>query len=142
VFLGRRPEEPADLELQTFYKKLLKAIDSPMFRNGHWSLCDRRGWPDNPSYQNLVAWNWIQDDDRYLIVVNLSDNAVQARVLVPWGDAGGETWRLSDALSDATYDRNGDEMQGAGLYVELGPWKCNLFECRRARKAATLAPAA
>ena len=141
VFLGRRPEEPADLELQAFYKKLLKAI-APLFRNGHWSLCDRRGWPDNPSYQHLVAWNWVNGEDRYLIIVNLSDNAVQGRVPVPWDDVGGETWRLSDALSHATYDRDGDEMKGEGLYVELGPWNCNFFECRRARKAATLAPAA
>ena len=138
VFLGRRPEEPADRELQDFYKKLLKAIDTPMFRNGHWSLCDRSGWPDNPSYQNLVAWNWIKNGDRCLIVVNLSDNAVQARVRVPWDDAGGETWRLSDALSDATYDRNGDEMHGPGLYVELGPWHYNFFQCRATRKSIPL----
>jgi hypothetical protein len=142
VFLGRRPEEPVDRGLQAFYKKLLKAIDAPMFRGGDWSLCDRRGWPDNPSYQNLVAWNWVKEDDRYLIVVNLSDNAVQARVAVPWSDAGGETWRLVDALSDATYDRVGDEMRAAGLYVELGPWNCSLFQCRRTRKAMPLAPAA
>ena len=138
VFLGRRPDEPADWELQAFYRKLLKAIDTPMFRNGRWSLCDRRGWPDNSSYQNLVAWNWTQDDDRYLIVVNLSDNTVQARVPVPWDDAAGETWRLSDALSNATYDRSGDEMQGAGLYVELQPWACNFLQCRRIHKPAEL----
>lgn len=142
VFLGRRPDEPADRGLQAFYTKLLKAIDTPMFRNGHWSLCDRSGWPDNPSYQHLVAWNWVQDDDRYLIVVNLNDNLVQARVPVPWSDAGGATWRLFDALSDATYDRDGDQMEGPGLYVELAPWNCNLFHCRRTQRSTELAPAA
>jgi hypothetical protein len=91
-----------------------------------------------------VAWNWVNEDDRYLIVVNLSDNVAQARVPVPWSDAGGETWRLFDALTDVTYDRNGYEMEGPGLYVELGPWNCNLFRCRRARKTMQLvsAPAA
>ena len=98
VFLGRRPEEPADPELQAFYKKLLAAINNPTFRDGQWTLCERSGWPDNPSYQNLVAWSWIKDDDRCLIVVNLSDSDVQARVQVPWGDVRGETWRLIDAL--------------------------------------------
>jgi hypothetical protein len=76
-----------------------------------------------------------REDDRYLVLVNLSDNTVQARVSVPWSDAGGQTWRLVGALSDAIYDRGGDEMRGAGLYVELGPWNCSLFRCRRARKA-------
>jgi hypothetical protein len=144
VFLGRRPEEPTDRGLQSFYRRLLKAIDNPIFRDGDWSLCDRRGWPDNPSYQNLVAWNWRKGDDRYLIVVNLSDNAVQARVPVPWSDARGETWRLFDALTDVTYDRNGDEMKGPGLYVELAPWNCSFFHCRRTRTVSSLssAPAA
>ncbi len=130
VFLGRRSDEPVDPQLQTFYKDLLAAIDAPTFRDGQWSLCERTGWPDNPSYQNLVAWCWIKGDDRYLIVVNLSDGDVQARVQVPWSDLRGKTWRLNDALSDASYERNGDEIAGPGLYVELGPWHYNLFQCR------------
>jgi hypothetical protein len=56
---------------------------------------------------------------------------VQARVQIPWTDVKGETWRLGDVLSGATYDREGDEMQTAGLYVELGPWNCNIFHCDR-----------
>ena len=127
VFLGRRPPEPANPALQAFYKRLLDAIDAPVFRGGQWALCNRTGWPDNPSYQNLVAWSWVEDDGRYLIVVNLSDSAAQARVQVPWDELRGKTWRLVDALSDATYDRNGDEMRDPGLYVDLKPWDCQLF---------------
>jgi len=134
VFLGRRPEEPADRELQAFYAKLLTAINAPIFRDGNWKLCGRSGWADNSSFQNLVAWSWVRDDDRRLIVVNLSDSAVQARVQVPWEGVSGTTWRLIDALSDATYDRDGDEIAALGLYVELQPWGYGLFQCRRANR--------
>ena len=48
VFLGRRPDEPADEELRAFYGKLLETIKSRVFRNGQWSLCECTGWPDNP----------------------------------------------------------------------------------------------
>jgi hypothetical protein len=130
VFLGRRPAEPVDTDLQAFYDNLLAAIDAPIFRDGEWKLCERSGWPDNQSCQNLVAWSWIKDDDRRLIVVNLSDSAAQARVQVPWEDIQGETWRLIDALSDASYDRDGIEMAASGLYVELGPWDYCFFQCR------------
>lgn len=129
VFLGRRPQEPLDEGSLSFYTKLLKAIDSPVFRDGQWILCERTGWPDNPSFQNLVAWSWAKDDDRYVIIVNLSDTTSQARVRIPWNDVQGESWRLSDPISGATYDRNGDEMLAPGLYVELGPWNCNFFQC-------------
>ncbi len=76
VFLGRRPDEPVDKDLQAFYRKLLKAIDRPVFRGGDWRLCERNGWPDNASFLNLVAWSWAHDGDRYLVVVNLSDSQV------------------------------------------------------------------
>jgi hypothetical protein len=35
----------------------------------------------------------------------------------------GANWRLIDALSDASYDRDGNEMAASGLYVELQPWR-------------------
>ena len=134
VFLGRRPAEPADKTLQAFYDKLLAAINAPIFRDGQWKLCERSGWPDNPSFQNLVAWSWVKDDDRRLMVVNLSDSAVQARVQVPWEDVRGATWHMIDALSDASYDRDGDEMAASGLYVELGPWNYCFFRFHRTGK--------
>jgi len=141
VFLDRRPEESADEKLQAFYRKLLETIASPVFREGQWSLCERTGWPDNQSFQNLVAWTWVHADDRYLIVVNLSESAGQARVRVPWRDLGGETWRLIDALSGATYDRVGDEIQGAGLYVDLEPWNYHFFQCHRSPQGVRLSGA-
>ncbi|MGC1649913.1 MAG: alpha-amylase family glycosyl hydrolase [Candidatus Sulfotelmatobacter sp.] len=131
VFLGRRPEEPSNHELQAFYTTLLEAINSPVFRDGQWTLCERTGWPDNASFQNLVAWVWEKDDERCLIIVNLSDTTVQSRVRIPWRDLTGKAWRLSDALSGAIYDRDGDEMLAPGLYVEVGPWSSNLFQCSR-----------
>jgi hypothetical protein len=131
VFLGRRPHEPVDQGLQSFYTTLLEIIDRPVFCEGQWSLCGLTGWPDNASYQNLVAWSWRKDDDRYLIINNLSDSSVQARVRISWEDVRGETWRLSDVFSGTTYDRNGDEMLTSGLYVELGPWSFSFFQCGR-----------
>jgi hypothetical protein len=58
VFLGRRPVETVDSDLQAFYRTLLKVATSEALRNGDWQLCDRSGWPDNPTCQNLVAWCW------------------------------------------------------------------------------------
>jgi hypothetical protein len=127
VFLGRRPVEPRDESLQVFYNWLLDAVDAPVFRNGQWALCNCVGWPDNSSYQNLVAWTWVKDNDRHVIIVNLSDSAAQARVQVPGDELRGKTWRLVDALSGETYDRNGDEMRDPGLYVDLKPWGYHFF---------------
>lgn len=122
VFLGRRPDEPLDHDLQNFYTKLLRAINAPIFHEGDWSLCERTGWPDNQSFENIVAWRWHRDAEVYLIVVNLSDNRSQAQVRVPWDHLQGKQWSLADLLSDAIYDGHGDDMFSPGLYVDLQPW--------------------
>ena len=122
VQLGRRPLEPANGNLLGFYQRLLTAADTPAIREGEWQLCERTGWPDNQSCMNLVAWCWRKEDERCVIVVNLSDARSQARVPVPWDDLGGRTWRLTDPLSGRVYKRSGGEMREPGLYVDLEGW--------------------
>lgn len=132
VFLARRPAEDFDRDLYGFHTRLLEAVNRPIFHDGQWALCNRTGWPDNNSFQNLVAWTWTLDDERYLIAVNLSDMPVQAHVQVPWPNVTGGTWHLIDQISNVLYERSGDEMASPGLYVELGPWNYHFFHCLRA----------
>jgi len=130
VFLGRRPEERVDTDLASFYGHLLKETGRDVFKNGQWSLCERSGWPDNQSCLHVLAWCWVKDDERYLIVINYGEAAAQARVQVPWDELSGKQWRLSDVLSGVTFDRGGDEIRDAGLYVDLKPWQCHVFQVR------------
>ena len=127
VFLSRRPDEPAQPGLRDFYLKLLKAVDREVFRNGSWRLCERSGWPDNSSFQNLVAWCWTAENERYLIVVNLSNTPSQALVKAPWEDLQNKRCRLTDALSGAIYDRDANEMRAPGLFVDLKAWGVHCF---------------
>ena len=89
VFLGRRPAEPVDQDLAAFYGRLLKETNRDLFRNGEWRLCERSGWPDNQSCQNILAWCWVKDDERCLVVVNFGPEPAQARVQVPWDELRG-----------------------------------------------------
>src|SRR5215813_4927835 len=131
VFLGRRPDELVDEDLQLFSQKLMAAANRRVFREGDWKLCVRTGWADNSSCRNIVAWCWLKGEDRYLIVVNLSDYPSQAEVQVPWPDLDGGTWQLIDALSGMTYERNGNLMRSPGLYVDLDPWHHHFLQFER-----------
>jgi DNA-binding transcriptional LysR family regulator len=134
VFLGRRPEEPVDKELQDFYTKLLLAINNEAFRTGDWNLCERSGWSGNSSCQNIVTWRWNNDRDKYLVVINLSDVPSQALIKVGFDELRGKQWRLTDLLSSEAYDRDGDEMLSPGLYVDLQPWKYHFLMLRESQK--------
>ena len=129
VFLGRRPNEAVDENLRAFYGRLLAASTRPAFRNGQWKLCERTGWHDNGSFQNIVAWTWLNHDEKYLIVVNLGDQRSQALIQVGWNELAGREWRLEDLVSEAIYERHGSEMLSPGLFVELEPWGSHFFHC-------------
>jgi len=130
VFLARRPAEPVDIELNGFYKDLLRGLRAGEFFQGRWQLCERSGWPDNVSYLNLIAWCWQQDAARCLIVVNLSDMQSQGLVSVPWTDPADHEWLLRDLITGVEYRRNGSQMLKTGLYVDLEPWGYHFFHCK------------
>ncbi len=128
VFLGRRPAEPADQDLTGFYLRLLQHTGRDLFRNGQWLLCEKFGWDDNQSCQNVLAWCWNLAEQRCLIVVNFSTADSQALIRLPWGELKERMWRLEDKLTGETFSRSGDDMRDAGLYVDLKPWECYFFE--------------
>jgi hypothetical protein len=121
VQLGRRPAEDVDEKLHLFYERLLKEIRSPALREGDWELCERSGWPDNSSFENLLAWCWRKDEERRLIVINFSDTRSQGHVRLPWEDLDGRVWHLKDLFSGSIYERDGKEMIEPGLFVDLEP---------------------
>jgi hypothetical protein len=122
VFLRRAPDEPEDPELRAFYLRLVRAVADSELRDGDWRLCMCEGWPDNDSAQQLVSWCWSTPSSRHLVVVNLSEGSAQARVRLPWSDMADATWQLEDQLSDARFERAGDELAADGLYVALDGW--------------------
>ena len=126
VFLARRPDEPADLELRAFYEKLLAALGDRVFREGEWQLGERSGWEGNDTWQNLVAWGW-RGESRKLVIVNLGGEAASGHVSLPWDELRGRLWQLDDAAGGETYERSGDDLRD-GLYVALDPWSWNLFD--------------
>ena len=130
VFLDRGPDEPHDADLRSFYERLLRAVADSDLASGDWRLCDCAGWPDNQSFEELVCWCWRSAQSRHLVVVNLSSSAAQARVRLPWDDLGARAWELSDRLSGQTFERDGDELSGQGLYVALDPWASHFLEFR------------
>jgi hypothetical protein len=144
VFLGRAPDETPDAELEHWYRALLEVVRDPALRAGRWQLCERRGWPGNERWTQLVAWCWegsasdptaAADVPRWLIVVNLSAETAAGHVTVPpsWGALRSELLSLVDPVHETAFDRPGDDLLD-GLYVELGPWGSHLFSIRPATR--------
>ncbi len=128
VFLARRPDEPADGELAAWYRRLLSIVASHRVRSGDWQPLSATGWPDNQSCRNLLAWSWSGNGDgRHVVVINLSGQPAQGRILLTWPDVRGRDWRLEDLLAGVVFIRDGGELADSGLFVTLVPWQCHLL---------------
>jgi 1,4-alpha-glucan branching enzyme len=128
VHLRCRAPEPVDDTLYSFWRDLLSVTADPAFRSSEWSLCEVAGWPDNPSCENLLAWQRRAAGRNWLIVINWSRWPSQARVRFAWPELAGEC-RLADPLQGDVFFRDAGEIAREGLYVELAPWSFHFFEC-------------
>jgi hypothetical protein len=121
VFLGRRPDEPVDLDVKAFYDRLLAILGSDCLRNGQWRLCERSGRPDLAGNEKLVAWSWRNEKESCLIVVNLSDAPVQGQVRPAWNNPTGEPW--TDLFTGHVHEIKSDE-----LSVDLPAWGFHILK--------------
>jgi hypothetical protein len=128
--LGRAPHEEVNGPLTEFYKRLLEVLRRPTLRQGRWQLVECvSAWDGNGSSDAFIASAW-QDSGgaRLLVAVNYASHPSQCRVRLPFPDLGGGKWRLRDLLGDASYEREGDDLQAKGLYLDVSPWHYHVFE--------------
>ena len=127
--LCRAPDEPVDPALGQFYDSLLTIMRQRVVRDGKWELLEcAPAWDGNWTNDCFVAFGWQgADGERLLVVVNYAPNQSQCRVRLTFQDLGGKSWLLHDQISAARYDRDGNELQFQGLFVDLRPWQTSVF---------------
>jgi glycosidase len=127
--LCRAPVEPTDPALEGFYDRLLSVLRSPAVRDGHWQLLEcTPAWEGNWTSDGFVAFAWQgPEGERLVAAVNYADHASQCYLRLPFPDLGGKAWRLRGRLGPAAYDRDGDDLQARGLYLDLYPWNYHIF---------------
>ena len=127
--LVRGPEEAIDQRLEQFYERLLAVLRQPAVRNGEWQLLDcTPAWDGNWSHDGFVGFAWRgAGGERLLVTVNYAPHQSQCYVRLPFADLGNGRWRLHDVIGDVTYDRDGSDLQGRGLYLDEPPWRCRAF---------------
>jgi hypothetical protein len=136
MHLGRRPQEPDDPAIHEFYGHLLEVLERPEVRDGRWQLLEcRPAWSDNRTWKQFIVFSWEGDPEgnsadanRLLIAVNYGPNSGQCYVPLPFANLRGRKFLLRDLMSPARYERNGNDMAGRGLYLDMPEWAFHVFE--------------
>ena len=135
--LIRGPKEPINKDTQKFYKSFLQLLKNPVLRNGQWGLLECvPAWEENGSWDSFVAFIWKGEirEQSLVVVVNYKGHRSQCYLKLPCPHFVGSQFRLSDLLSKVSYDRNGNDLQSGGLYLDLEPWGYHVFEMKRISK--------
>jgi hypothetical protein len=130
--LCRGPDEPINQKLKHFYERLLSVLRRPVVGNGQWHLLECvPAWEGNWTWDCFVAFAWQGlDGERLVVAANYAPNQSQCYLRLPFAELGSGHWRLQDLLSDAQYDRDGNDLQSPGLYLDVPPWQYHVFELR------------
>jgi len=128
--LGRGPVEPIDEGLRQFYQRLLALLRRPVVREGVWRLLEARpAGPGNETWDCVIAFAWQGAGDAWLLlVVNYASIQSQCRLPLQLPGLAGRQWRFADLMGDAVYERDGTEVTGGGLYLDLRPWQFHVFD--------------
>jgi glycosidase len=127
--LCRGPDESTDNNIQQIYARLLTVLRQFVVRDGRWQLLECvPAWEGNWTWDCFLAFAWNgPDGERLLVAVNYAPNHSQCHVRLPFPDLAGSRWRLQDLLRSATYDREGDDLQARGLYLDVSAWQAGVF---------------
>jgi len=112
-----------------FYNKLLDILLRPIFRGGVWQLLDcLPAWEGNWTNDCYIAFAWQGNgEEKILIAVNYSSGQGQCYVRLPFYNMGGHSWLLRDLIGESIYEREGDDLQAKGLYLDEPAWKIYVF---------------
>lgn len=131
--LVRGPHELVDDSLQQFYKRLLTVLRLAAVRDGEWQLLEcAPAWDGNGTVDAFVVGAWRDARGNCLVVaVNFAPHQSQCHVRLPFPDLAGRKWQLQDQLSADRYDRDGDDLTGKGLYLDMAPWQAAAYSVAR-----------
>lgn len=112
------------VSLRQFYRRLLTVTDRPAIRSGDWAMCSVDG------SQTMLAWCWEKDDDRLLIVLNMSEEEHRwGHLAVPLESLRGRQWKLCNLLTDEQFSpRDGTDMVEGRLHIKPRIWQADIFE--------------
>jgi hypothetical protein len=129
VEYGRRPDEPVDGEVRAFYERLLRAIDAEAFRQGSATRVEPRPvWEGDGTNSSFVVWLWFGPRGSIrLAAANLGPTTGRCFVPLQLPDFAGRSIVFEDLLTEARYERDGDDLIHRGLFLELPPDGHHLF---------------
>ena len=127
IELRRIADQAIDPVRKEFFAKLLAATKEDAFHAGNVTVVSVTR-DNEPTEDNLFAYEWRTDKAWRLVVANLSNGPAQGRLHLNGGINAKTTYNLTDQLDGAKYVREGAEIAQLGLFVRRDAFQAHLFD--------------
>jgi hypothetical protein len=135
VQLGREPGEGTDPEVLSFYQRLLQVTQAPIFKEGKAHVLEATpAFDGDKGFEPVVGFAYSHGKEVGLVAVNQGERVASGYLRFPAGFWNGWTHvELRERLAEpeTEYSREGKQLQGQGLYVQLEPYGFHLLTATR-----------
>jgi len=127
VHLRRATPEPSHPGVAKYYSLFIQQISQPIFHSGSWNYRDIQGSGDS---WRLLAWEWVYNNEKVLVVVNYSDQSGSGAIPCPLAEPvnGNDSIPVTELLTGTVYQRSAKEMASTGLFVVVDSWSTQMFQ--------------
>ena len=129
--LCRGPHEDVNIQLQTFYTRLLEVLRQPVFHKGRWQLLRALSDSNDELANSVIAYGWQAEGERlHAIALNFDSRPVRCRL--PFMQSNGysdpETpMAVWDVWTDMPAKKTTPPTSLPGWIMELGPWEFQIL---------------
>jgi len=126
VHLRRAADEAPHPETEAFYKKLVKAISSPVFNKGNWTVplvTGENSW-------KFLSFAWSYNGETCAVIVNYTDAMADARIVLPDAQSTtpGDNIPIVELLCGEKYERSLNEIRTKGLHVVIDSFVGHIYK--------------
>ena len=133
IELRRIADQSIDPARKQFFARLLAATQDGAFHEGQWrALSVTRD--NEPTEDNLFAYEWRSANSWKLVVANLSSAPAQGRLHFEGLIDTKSAYNFNDQLDGAQYLRQGAEIAQQGLFIRRDAFQAHLFDVTPAAK--------
>jgi len=119
--------EAVDLEIQTFYHRLLTKVNEPVFHNGDWRLKQVMSDSDSTN-DSLIAYLWKLGDELRLVTANLSRSSSRGKINFQEDIPESAEYLFKDAMTGQNFTASGKLMALPGLSFSLEGFQARIFD--------------
>jgi glycosidase len=134
VQMRRKPLEPSDVELEEFYRKIIKVARSKPIQEGEWVKL----FPESEKSEELLAYQWScpESGEGLLLIANFAGRLQVGSVKALCPNGSEHAVNVEELVKGESVDRKEIDCTEGNIPFRLAPWEFTVIRISDIKKEA------